>query len=56
MQRVDDLYGQLNEAAASADEQHERVGVRVGWRWEVQQVQVVQDVQHIVLEAKDLFH
>ena len=48
MQRVDDLDGLLKEAAASADEQQERVGVRVGWRWGAQQVQVVQDVQHVV--------
>ena len=40
MQRVDDLDGQLNEAAASADEQQERGGVWVGWRWGVEQVQV----------------
>ena len=55
MQRVDDLDGQLNEAAASADEQQNRVGVRVRWRWGVQQVQVVQDVQHVVQKAKDIF-
>ena len=47
VQRVDDLDGQLNEAAASADEQQERVGVRVGWRWGVQQVQVATIVQDV---------
>ena len=52
---MDDLDGQLNEAAASADEQQERVGVQVGWRWGVQQVQVVQVVQYVVRKAKDLF-
>ena len=58
---MDDLDGQLNEAAASADEQQERGGVWVGWRWGggagagSYLHTIVQDVQHVVREAKDIF-